>query len=173
MTRIGEATDAISDAITKVNADVTAVSALITNVSTKAPVVLKRIRTTAQALGFTVKMPLIFSPSTKAEEVKAVLVTEESPLNSTTTEVSTAKVKDEDLRHMVTLGRLVAKKDDREAFEEAATYLAISRSEGTAFVSLWQEFEEGARNNCDGQYHLEAIQRRLTKRAEKLYEELS
>lgn len=76
-----------------------------------------------------------------------------------------------DLDHMCALGRKVAKQDDRQAFEDAATCLAISRLEGSAFMRLWFWFEEGARDYVDGQYHLEGIQKRLKARAEEIYEE--
>jgi hypothetical protein len=74
-----------------------------------------------------------------------------------------------DLDRMQTMGRLVAAKDNQQAFESAAEYLAISRLEGNNFTRLWFFFEEGARNNCDGQYHLDAIKARLRERAEELY----
>lgn len=78
-------------------------------------------------------------------------------------------IQNDDLRNMETFGRLVAKKDDRDAFESAAEYLAISRMEGSNFTSLWFCFQEGARNNVDGQYQLDAINRRLKERAEELF----
>lgn len=80
-------------------------------------------------------------------------------------------INDADLVRMQTLGRKVAKDDDQQSFEDAAEYLAISRLEGSAFVRLWIWFEEGARNYVDGQYHLDAIQRRLKERAEEIYQE--
>lgn len=76
-----------------------------------------------------------------------------------------------DLDHMCELGRKVARHDDKQAFEDAATCLAISRIEGSAFTRLWFWFEEGARDYVDGQYHLDAIKRRLKERAEEIYEE--
>lgn len=74
-----------------------------------------------------------------------------------------------DLDRMQTMGRLVATKDNQKAFEAAAEYLAVAMVEEEGYTRLWIWFEEGARNYADGQYHLEAIQRRLKERAEELY----
>jgi len=78
-----------------------------------------------------------------------------------------------DLDRARTQGRLVATKDNQQAFEAAAENLAIAMLENDrdAYDRLWIWFEEGARNNVDGQYHLEGIQRRLKDRAEELYKE--
>jgi hypothetical protein len=79
-------------------------------------------------------------------------------------------ISNSDLHHMQTMGRLVATHDDRQAFESAAEYLAVSRLEGSNFTRLWLWFEEGARNYVDGQYHLVGIQKRLKERAEEIYQ---
>lgn len=78
----------------------------------------------------------------------------------------TATIKHGDLDRMVTMGRLVATKDNQQAFEAAAVYLAVADLESPENVSrLWIWFEEGARNYVDGQYHLDGIQARLKDRA--------
>lgn len=79
-------------------------------------------------------------------------------------------VTDSDLARMQTMGRLVAAKDNQQAFEAAAEYLATVALEGQFkfYTRLWIWFEEGARNSCDGQYHLDGIQRRLKDRADQL-----
>lgn len=79
-------------------------------------------------------------------------------------------ISNSDLDRMQTMGRLVATKDNQNAFEAAAEYLAISRLEGSNFTRLWIWFEEGARNYVDGQYHLDSIQRRLKERADEIYQ---
>jgi len=81
-----------------------------------------------------------------------------------------------DLDRMQTQGRLVATKDNKQAFEAAAESLAIALLEDAEhdtsnYTRLWIWFEEGARNYTDGQWHLEGIQRRLKARAQELYEE--
>ena len=78
-----------------------------------------------------------------------------------------------DLDAMMKFGHKVAKTDDRDAFESAAEYLAISKVEGSNFTRLWIWFEEGARNYVDGMYHLQTIQRRLKERAEELFKEFA
>jgi len=77
-------------------------------------------------------------------------------------------IKSGDLDRMQTMGRLVATKDNQQAFETAAEYLAISVLEGSNFHQLWIWFEEGARNYVDGQYHLDGIQARLKARANEI-----
>ena len=81
-----------------------------------------------------------------------------------------------DLDRAQTQGRLVATKDDQQAFEAAAEDLAIARLEDDRndtndYFRLWFWFEEGARNYVDGQYHLDGIQRRLKERVEEIYQE--
>jgi len=77
-------------------------------------------------------------------------------------------VSNTDLDKAQTFGRLVAQKDDREAFESAAEYMAVCYLEEGNFMRLWMWFEEGARNYADGMYHLESIQRRLRERVKEL-----
>lgn len=78
-----------------------------------------------------------------------------------------------DLDRAQTQGRLVATKDNQQAFEAAAENLAISLLEEDAqgYRYLWAWFEEGARNYATDMWHLEGIQRRLKARAQELYEE--
>ena len=81
-----------------------------------------------------------------------------------------------DLDRAQTQGRLVATKDNQQAFEAAAENLALAKLEdeehGTeGYVDLWIWFEEGARNYATDMYHLTGIQDRLKARAQELYEE--
>lgn len=81
-----------------------------------------------------------------------------------------------DLDRMQTQGRLVATKDNQQAFEAAAENLAVAMLEDdenntSTYTRLWIWFEEGARNYVDGQWHLDGIQKRLRERARELYEE--
>lgn len=81
-----------------------------------------------------------------------------------------------DLDRAQTQGRLVATKDNQQAFEAAAENLAIALMEDAEhdtdnYVRLWIWFEEGARNYATDMWHLESIQQRLRARAQELYEE--
>lgn len=82
-----------------------------------------------------------------------------------------AVIKSGDLDRMQTLGRLVASKDNLKAWETAAEYLAIATLEGINTARLWLWFEEGARNNVEGQWHLDAIQTQLKYRVAELIKE--